>query len=69
MTDQKISTVEAAVSREKLRAEPLSAEELAELDDLGRVHLAGLFPSWRECLHAPKALLAHLRSAALHLRS
>jgi len=71
MAEQETSSVQATSGREERRAQPrLSTGELPRIDgDLGRVHLAGLFPSWREFLRAPKALLAHLRSAAVHLRS
>ncbi|MGO9247734.1 MAG: hypothetical protein ACLQQB_04710 [Solirubrobacteraceae bacterium] len=74
MAEQETSTVRATSGRvqprDERRAQPrLSTGELPRIDgDLGRVHLAGLFPSWREFLRAPSALLAYLRSVALHLR-
>jgi hypothetical protein len=68
MAEQETSSIEATRRRQEPRdqreAEPrLSTEELPRLDeDLGRVELTGLLPSWRDFLDAPKAVLR-----ALHL--
>ncbi len=74
MAEQETSSVQATSSREEPRdehrAQPrLSTEKLSRIDDdLGLFEVPGLFPSWREFLRAPKALLAYLRSVAVHLR-
>jgi len=73
MAERKTRSAQTTSGREAPRderpAQPrLSTEELPRIDgDLGHFE-AGLFPSWREFLRAPKALLAYLRSVSLHLR-
>jgi hypothetical protein len=73
MAEQETSSIEATRRRQEPRDQRdaearLSTEELPRLDeDLGRVELTGLLPSWREFLRAPNALLTYLRSVALRL--
>lgn len=68
MAEQETFNIRVSVIRDEPRAKPLSAEEIAELDDFGLFEIPSLIPSWRELRRAPSALLTYLRSAAAHLR-